>query len=381
MKTTFSNQELIGIEIEFQLLDEKTLDLADKIGPLLQKVGEDPCITPEVFQSCVEIHTEPARNTKQAETQIKEKLLKIMEHLPSLGLRLCSLGVHPFSKRMSQTTVKDRYLDLEQEYPYITHHLFNFSTHVHVSMGSLDQMIKVMNSLRVLLPVFIAVSASCPYYQDEVTGFVSFRQHTLKTNIHGGIPPHFNDAQDFLAFLSAAENSGAINTLKDIHWDLKPRPEFGTLELRIMDASPTVREAMALSAFARCLMIALKEFSLEELLPTMFAQATPQWAEQVNYSQAVHLGLDARFIVNTEGETFSLKEMAKVLLATLKPFAVMYGEEEGLLEMKRILKDGVAYERIGRVYEQTNSFKEVVNYAANQLSEEMGLGREICANF
>lgn len=376
-----STSELIGIEIEFQLIDEKTLDLADRITPLLESVGEDPCMSPEVFQSCIEIRTIPSRNTAEAELQIKEKLNKVMHHLPPLGLRLCALGVHPFSKRISQTTLKERYLDLEKEFPYINHHLFTFSTHVHISVESLSESIRVMNQLRLLLPVLISLSASCPFYQEEVTGFVSFRQYQLKTNIHGGSPPHFEGEEDFLSFLHASERSGAIHSLKDIHWDIKPRPDLGTLELRILDASPTIREAMALCALARCLMIALKYQTLEELLPSLFSETPPGWAEQVNYFQAVHLGQKARYIVNSAGETFSLKEITKVILKSMEPWARKYEELEGLHEMKKMLEAGLPYERMNRVFEKNHSFREVVNEAANDLSLEMGFRGEPCVNF
>lgn len=363
-----SNQEeLIGVEIEYHLLDEETLDLADKVEPLMKQLGEDDCIGPEVFQSCIEIRTDPVKTSREIGQQIREKLNKLRPALSDLNLRLCSLGVHPFSTRISQTTNKPRYLELEKEHPYVTHHLFNFSIHVHVSMESFAQTIDVMNKLRVLLPVFIAVSASCPYWQGEETGFASFRQSQLKQNFNGGPPPHFESEADYYSYLMAAHKTGAIKSLKDIHWDIKPRPEIGTLELRIMDAVPDLHEAVALIAFAHCTIRALKKSSLEELLPEFFLELPPPWAEITNYSQAIHDGIDAGFIANQQGETFPLKEIVERLIKVLDKTAFDINETEGLERVKTMLNSGLPYQRITEIYEKTHSFKEIVRYAADKI--------------
>ncbi|HLT23153.1 MAG TPA: YbdK family carboxylate-amine ligase, partial [Bacteriovoracaceae bacterium] len=290
--------ERIGIEIEYQLLDETTLDLTDQVDLLLNKVGEDESIGPEIFQSCVEIKTIPVSNTREAYNYFQKKLQTINYQARELGIKLCSLGVHPFNQRISKTTNRERYLELEREYPYITHNQLNFATHVHIGMDSLEQTLSVMNQMRPLIPLFLAVSASCPFWKGEETGFVSFRQYLLKHNFNGGIPPHFEIPEQFKKFCRAALNAKAIHSLKDIHWDIKPRPDLGTLEVRMMDAVPSLEEAMAISALAHCTVRALKRISLEKLLPNVFWELLPRWAEEVNYFQASHFGIDASFIIS-----------------------------------------------------------------------------------
>ncbi|HXH74245.1 MAG TPA: YbdK family carboxylate-amine ligase [Bacteriovoracaceae bacterium] len=353
--------ERIGIEMEFQLIDEDTYDLVDKIEPLLDRIGSDNNICHEVFQSCIEIKTDPVENVAAAKKQILEKLQKVYAEAQPLGIRLCSLSVHPFTKRTPETTKEKRYLEFANEHPYITRHHLTFSTQLHVSMSSLEQSIQVMNKLRYLLPLFTALSACCPFWQQEKTGFVSFRQYLLQAGLNGGTPPVFANKKEFEKYLETATKVGAIKGLKDIHWDIRPRPDLGTLEFRIMDAVPKIEEAMALSTLAHYTISALKVKTLKELLPSVFSEILPpSWAVQTNTFQASHSGIEAQFIINQDGDTVSLRKMAESLL-----------EEMDIPLLKYMLTYGLPYQKINGIYHETGSYKEIIKYASNELSKEV----------
>src|SRR5690606_36392148 len=103
------------------------------------------------------------------------------------------------------------------------------------------------------LPVLTALSASSPFWQGEKTGHVSFRQHLTRAAQHSGIPPAFEGWEDFETYFASAQKAGFITTPKDIHWDIRPRPDLGTLEFRVMDALPSFSENLALCALAHAL--------------------------------------------------------------------------------------------------------------------------------
>lgn len=362
---------LIGVEIEFQIIDDKTFDLSDKIEPLMEGIDNDAFISPEAFQSSVELKSLPVRTTKEAKEQIQQKLFSLIDHLKPLGIRLCSLGIHPFSHKDAKVTDSPRYIKFEKDFPFITRHHLPFSTHVHVSMNSTNEAISVMKGMRTLLPIFMSLSASSPYWQGEATGFVSFRQYLLRGGLNAGIPPYFSDWVDFTNYFKAAKASKLISSIKDIHWDVRPRPDLGTIELRVMDAVPTLGEAMALASLAYCTMHALKKMPLSELLPDFFSSDVPEWADRENHFLANHLGIDAPFIRNAQGDISKVREIAEALIGKLDKTASELGEEEGLAQAHEILRTGPPYERIQKLHEKTHSFREIVKWAADDFSQEI----------
>jgi glutamate---cysteine ligase / carboxylate-amine ligase len=348
----------LGIELEMQLIDSNTLDLVDKVDLLMHDLGQDANIDTEVFQSCIEIKTSPQNGIAEASEELLDRLAKVHTLAKSLGIDLCSLAVHPFSRRISQITQKQRYIDFEQEYPYLTRHQLTFSTHIHVSMKSLHESVIVMNRLRSLCPLFIALSASSPYWEGEETGFVSFRHYFLDKGLNGGMPPYFSDSAEFRQFVNGATNCGSIKNLKDIHWDIRPRPDLGTLEFRIMDAVPTISEAMELCSLAYETTIALKTNEIYDLLPDTFTERLHPWIDELNHAQACHRGLEGLFIINNNGKTSLIKDICQKLMKRLNV---------------RISKPA-PYIRLKHVYNKTYSFKRVMKFAIDELSEELKKG-------
>jgi glutamate---cysteine ligase / carboxylate-amine ligase len=53
--------------------------------------------------------------------------------------------------------------------------------------------------------------------------------------------------------IETARYAGMFDIIRDIHWDLRPQPDLGTLEVRVMDAQPTIKESIMLAAFIRML--------------------------------------------------------------------------------------------------------------------------------
>lgn len=362
MKSFFKGtQERIGIEWELLLVDQDNYELSNVIHPLLESLGPHEGMSVEAFQSCIEIKTPPVLNVTEAEADLFKKLTLISGRCQEFGIKLCSLGVHPFNLQPGKTTLDKRYLDFEKEYPFITRHHLTCSTQIHVSMKSGEEAIRVMRRLRNYLPIFTALSASSPFWHGERTGHVSFRQHLTRAAQNSGIPPSFHSWEEFESYFSSSKKAGFIQAPKDIHWDIRPRPDLGTLEFRVMDALPTFSENLAMCSLAHALITLLKR----ESYPLHLLRDVPEWAIKENDFEASHLGLKAK-IIESNNKSSSLEDLAVNLCNLLEETSEKLGELSYLRKIRKMIQ-APAYLRICQEYEKSHSMYQIMKNSCNDL--------------
>jgi carboxylate-amine ligase len=359
----------VGIEIELQLLDPDTLDLIDGILPLLASQPDWPAIKPEYNQSTVEINSKPCETIRELESDIASSLTILQARCQDLGMSLCGAGTHPFCNRLATITPLPRYLVQQARDSYLGNLLMTCALHVHVGMPSGDEAIAMMAALKPYLPILLALSASSPFWWGCDTGFASYRQRVLASMRNYGLPPTFKSWQEFTDLFQSGRSAEMFNSIRDIHWDLRPRPDFGTLEVRVMDSQPTIREALALAAFIHSLII-YRQHCHREGMAGFLLTPCHGWFEKENYFRASHLGLDACYIEDDRGNSRPIPAIVKAILAALAPTAAQLGETEYLKFLENRLAGGSSYSRQRRVFQQTGSQREVVASLVRELQEE-----------
>jgi carboxylate-amine ligase len=103
------------------------------------------------------------------------------------------------------------------------------------------------------VPHFIALSAASPFYQGEDTAFQSSRLTAVSAFPLSGHMPFVPDWAAFLEYFDAMRGYGIVEGMKDFYWDIRPKPEYGTIEIRVCDTPLTVRRAALLAAYAQAL--------------------------------------------------------------------------------------------------------------------------------
>jgi carboxylate-amine ligase len=157
-----------------------------------------------------------------------------------------------------------------------------------------------------------------------------------------------------------------IQHFKDIHWDLRPHPDFGTLELRVMDAASDHRTIHGLSAFARSMMVQLAVAGDEDICDVL-PQDLPHWIEKENRYRASKQGLEADYIIDDKGNFRPLRDLVSDLVEFCAPIALQYDESDGL-EIARDLLTGVpAYKRQLDAYRANNSARSVAELLERDL--------------
>jgi len=366
-----SPEPTVGVEWELQLLDSETLDLSNGIVPLMEFFPETTFVKPEFIQSSVELNSCIAANSEVAVGHLRETLQRTLQRCEELEMGLCGGGTHPFCRRLALITPLPRYQQAEQTSGYLAHTQITYSTHVHVGMASGDEAMLAMRRLVPALPAFIALSANSPFWRGHQTGHAAYRHRILAATANYGLPTAFEDWAAFDRFLAAATRSGMIRDFKDIHWDMRPHPDFGTLELRVMDSATSLDTVHGLVAFARCMVRRFATASADELAEVLPAEL-PFWAEKQNcYGAGLH-GLDANYILDSAGKVRALRDVVLDLIDFCEPMAAAIDESAGLAVARSILVDGAGYEAQLGAYREAQSARAVVEMLSRDLSVDTG---------
>jgi len=360
----------VGVELELQLLNPEGLDLINGIQPLIERYPDSSYIKPEFIQNTVEIASKIGDNIAHVHDHLVFLANELKQVCRELGMEICAAGTHPFSKQLALITPLPRYLKMEKVSGFLGHNQITYATHVHVGVQSKDEAMYLMSALKAYLPILISLSASSPFWRGYDSGFASYRQRILSATRSYGIPPTFETWQQFVDFFYASKSAGVITTINDIHWDIRPRPHLGTVEVRIMDAQPTITEAMELAAFIRVLAGYLLQCCDGETgkLP----HALPWWIEKDNCFTASRLGLKANCIIDKDGTFRPVLDIYREVLSEIKMHADDLGESSyiNLLE-KRITEKNICYIRQRNKFSETKSFEEVVSLLVGELENDL----------
>jgi carboxylate-amine ligase len=362
-----SPSRTLGVEYELQLLDPGTLDLTDGIIPLLEATRGNPCIKSEYNQCSVEIASRTCKDLAELDTHLRHEVTGLRRTCNELGMALCSAGSHPRYHRLAPVTPELRYREVEQETGYAGYTQIVFATHVHVGMASGEECIRVLRRIRPYLYVLMALSASSPFWREVETGFASFRARELLWAHTYGTAPVVESWDHFATMWEVGRRAAIFESFKDNHWDIRPKPEIGTIEIRAMDAQPTVSETIALVG----LVLYLVEMVLTHPEGGPLPEELPLWLEQENRYRASHRGMEAPYITSPDGDVRPLREVASDLLAAITPLAEAGGESRFLEPLHSALYRGPSYVRQLAVYRDTGSLREVTAALVRELDEDL----------
>tara|TARA_Y100000588_G_scaffold70189_1_gene71983 strand:- start:65 stop:1195 length:1131 start_codon:yes stop_codon:yes gene_type:complete len=353
-----SENPTIGVEVELQIVDPHTRNLVPRADELIETVADDSHVKSELLQSTVELNTSVCSDIKEVRGDLERVGAQVHAACDKLGCGLISAGTHPFSTWPEQLVTDDeRYQNLISRVQWPAQRLLIFGLHVHVGMGSGEKAVAIANQLTKFIPQFLALSASSPFWQGNDTGLASVRSKVFETLPTAGLPEHFANWGEFQSFMNTLVNAGAIESIREVWWDIRPHPGFGTLELRMCDGLPTMEELLAVAAFIHCTTVYLAEqYENGELPPPV-----RHWILRENKWRAARWGLDAKIIQDEAGNLESNRTLIHELLEKLAPISQQLNCVEELGSVDKILEQGPSYIRQRKIYEQTGQLEPVVD--------------------
>ena len=361
----------LGCEWELQLLREDSLELADGILAFSEELSEYALIKPEFLQCCIEINTPPVETAADLEPALNSVAAQIDAHARPLGLRLAAAGTHPFDRKPAIVTPSERYLRLADERSGAAAiHPVTFATHVHVACRDGDSAIRAMRRLAPCLPVLLAIGANSPYWHGIDTGYACFRQRLLASNPTYGLPPYFESWEHFGRMVDAGIRSRTIESFRDLHWDIRPHGDLGTLEIRVLDAQIDAHRIAQIAALVRALVVIAADSRMPE---SAFPARLPHWMELDNHFRACKSGLGAQIITSVSGDTEPMMEVVETLFDLARSQCETLGDCELLAGLERSLTSHNGAELQRRAWQQQHSCKAVARFLVESLEHPVGL--------
>jgi glutamate---cysteine ligase / carboxylate-amine ligase len=341
-----SERTSLGVEWELELVDLDTRELTGVSDAVLASISPDgeehPKAKHELLQSCVEVITGICQTVEEAKADLAETVGVVRAAAAEQNAGLICSGTHPITDWATQrVTDHPRYLALLERNQWMARQLQIFGVHVHCGIRAPDKAIPIVNALLAYLPHFLALSASSPYWIGSDTGLASYRSKVFEALPTAGLPYQLSGWHAFEKYVDALVSSHAIETIREVWWDVRPHPTFGTVELRICDGLPTLDEIGCVAALAQCLVDRFdKQLDNGYTLP----EPSP-WLVRENKWRAARYGLDAEIVVDNSGATRPVPDLLHDLVDDLMPVARRLDCVRELETIPLLIKRGASYQR------------------------------------
>lgn len=316
----------IGLEEEAMLVDARSLDLLPRAVEVVERAA-DARFKLELPASQLEIVLPPSATVGESIAALARARRDLAAAADGVGV-LVAAGVHPFAAPLGRLNDGERYEAIAREYGDVARMQLVCALQVHVAVGGHARTLAVYNALRSHLPELAALAANAPFYAGRDTGLASVRPQIATLLPRQGVPP---------AIAGWDEHAAALKwggfPAEQWWWELRPRPQLGTLELRVPDAQSTVADAAAVAAVAHALVAWLAARHDAGDLPP----PAPTWRIEENRWAAARQGLDAMFTDLDTGARAPVRALLAQRLEALAGIAARLGCAAELGDARRLL--------------------------------------------
>jgi carboxylate-amine ligase len=250
---TVSKKLTLGIELEIQIVNKKGCDLVGLAGNLIKQLDihtYSTNIKPEITQSMLEINSTIHNKPQTLLSELREIRDYLIHQVQDLNIYLTGGGTHPFqmwNERKIYPT--PRFKNAANKYGYLAKMFTVFGLHIHIGCSNGDDAIYLTHALKNYVPQFIALSASSPFCQNVDTEFDSSRANVVNSFPLSGIVPPVSNWNEFSTYLEKMYELEIAGSINNFYWDIRPKPEFGTVEVRVCDSPLSIERAVMLAAY------------------------------------------------------------------------------------------------------------------------------------
>lgn len=352
----------LGIEEEYQTIDPETRDLRSHIDAEIISKGKTllkEAVKAEMHQSVVEIGTGVCKTIQEAAAQLKDLRTQICHLARQNGLHLAAAGTHPFADwRKQEIYPDDRYHTIVQDLKMVARANLIFGLHVHVGVEDRETAIHLMNAARYFLPHILALSTNSPFWLGMDTGLKSYRCKVFDKFPRTNIPDYFPSYGEYERFVSLLVKTNCIDNAKKIWWDIRPHPNFPTLEFRICDVPMRADETIAIAALIQATIAKLYKLHAANQGFRLYRRALIM----ENKWRASRYGLDGKIVDFGKEKEVPVRDLIAEYLHFVDDVVDELGSRQEIGYIRRILDEGTGADRQLRIFQETGDLKKVVDY-------------------
>ena len=295
----------VGVEDELMLVDAAG-DLLGAEGTglvdRLRSSGRTGVVTGEVYADQVELNT-PVRPGAE---DVVASLRRLRGYVLASGARPVAAGLHPTAPLGgARIASSPRYDRIVEEYAGLLR-TPTAAIQVHVGLPDEETAMLAYRGLRHQVPLLRALAAGSPFWHGVDSGLASARSALLRSYPRTTLPPLLRTWAEYVARTEALLRAAEAPDHTYVWWDLRPRPELGTIEVRVMDAAPSLSVVAGLTALVQ----GIARHAVASPDPV----DVPDDVLAVNDHRATRHGLETR-VVDVDQTMRPLREIALRVLA------------------------------------------------------------------
>ncbi len=374
IRFTESPASTIGVEWELPLVDRDTGDLTPRapavIAAVRERLGSHEQVTEELLTNTVEVVTGVHHTVGGATDELSGIIGEVIDAAEPLDAQVMCSGTHPFAVWDQQEITPDseHYTTLIDRTRWWGRQMLIWGVHVHVGIDHRDKALPILGAMLAYVPHVQAFTASSPFWAGTDTGYASNRALMFQQLPTGGLPPQLGAWANFEEVVGDLTHTGVIEDVKDLRWDIRPSPQWGTLENRVSDGISTLHEVGAVTALVQCLVTACSDrLDAGETLPTM-----QPWFIRENKWRAARYGMEAEIITNAAGDERLVTDEVHDLVERLDPIAERLGCQEELHHLDTMIERGASYQRQLQVAQENDGdLRAVVRHLVAELRDSL----------
>lgn len=369
-----SREMSIGIELEYQLIDPISFNLVSRAKDLIRNISASKystLIKPEITQSMIEINSSIHTSVKDLYKELIEIHDFLLIQSKKLDIKLCGGGTHPCRKWASgKIFPTKRFKNKTHFHRFLSKRSAVFGFHIHIGCDNANDALYLTHALARYIPHFIAMSASSPFYENIDTGFNTTRSIDFNSFPTSGVIPYLLTWKEFSRYFYKMKKLSIISTMKDFYWDIRPKPEFGTVEIRVCDTPLTIEKAILITSYIQ----AVSYYLLHEKPVTISHDLYHLYS--YNRFLACRYGLASQII---DPENMHYQAITGDIQKTLKKIRKYTKKLNTIKYIKQLTKDIENKKNdaqiLKRIYKKYGSFSKVVQEQC-KIWERNSIGRK-----